>query len=317
MSLIVDVHSHVAPPDVVTMPHLGGRDPAAYMRDFPRLLRLQEEGGIDLTVLSNPTLVEANLAGGQEAVLGAMRRFHDYVAELVSRYPRRFVGLALCWPQGGDACLRELERAIRELDLRGVMVNPRYGEEYLDQPAADEFLALACDLDVPVYIHPPGATFAREYMNRYRLMEAVGRPCETAVGLARLIVYGTLERYPTLQVVAAHVGGALTGVLGRLEYSYWLRDTAHYEWPADRITRPPSEYARRMWVDTVAFWPPALRAAADTFGIDHLLLGSDTPPLPFPLEKSIEMVDGMGLPAAERDGVLGLNAARLFRISLD
>jgi aminocarboxymuconate-semialdehyde decarboxylase len=313
--MIVDAHSHVIPPSGESMPNLGGREPQQYMRDVDRLLRLQEEGGVDLTVLSSPTMVETRLARGRDAVLAAMRELHDYYAELVARHPGRFAGLAVAWPQGGDACLREVERAVRDLGMRGVLVNPRYGDQYLDDPAADEFLALACELDVPVYLHPPGVTFVREYLPAYRLMEAVGRPCETAVGLARLIIYGTLERYPTLRVVGAHIGGALIGVLGRIEYSYWLRDTAQYEWPAERITRAPSEYARRMWADTVAFWPPALRAAVETFGADHMLLGSDTPPLPFPLDKSIDVVRALGLPAADEAAILGDNAVRLFRLA--
>ena len=312
--MIVDAHSHIAPPDLETMPDLGGRQPQAYMRDVDRLFRLQDEGGVNLTVLSIPTLVESSLRTGPEAALDAIRRCHDYYAELVARNPDRLAALATTWPQGGDAFLREFERGVRDLGLRGVLVNPRYGDQYLDDPAAEDFLALACSLDVPVYIHPPGVTFLREHLTRFRLMEAVGRPTETAVGLARLILYGVLERYPTLQVVGAHIGGALTSVFGRLQYSYELRDTAQYEWPPPRIERPPSEYARRMWADTVTFWPPALRAAVETFGAEHMLLGSDTPPLPFPLRKSIEMIEGLGLSPTEQEGVLGENAVRLFRL---
>jgi 6-methylsalicylate decarboxylase len=69
-----------------------------------------------------------------------------------------------------------------------------------------------------------------------------------------------------------------------------------------------------MWADTVTFWPPALRAAVETFGAEHMLLGSDTPPLPFPLRKSIEMIEGLGLSPTEQEGVLGENAVRLFRL---
>jgi aminocarboxymuconate-semialdehyde decarboxylase len=312
--MIVDAHSHIVPPGQETMPDLGGRQPQAYMRDVDRLFRLQDEGGVDRTVLSIPTLVEHSLKESPEAALEAIRRCHDYYAELVARHPQRLAALATTWPQGGDPFLREFERAVRDLGLRGVLVNPRYGDQYLDDPAADDFLALACALDVPVYVHPPGVTFIREHLPRYRLMEAIGRPVETAVGLARLILYGVLDRHPTLQVVGAHVGGALTSVFGRLEYSFELRDTAQYEWAPPRIERPPSEYARRMWADTVTFWGPALRAAVDTFGVEHMLLGSDTPPLPFPLRKSIAMVEALGLSPEEQAGVLGENAVRLFRL---
>src|SRR5688572_15923066 len=72
--MIVDAHSHIAPPDLETMPDLGGRQPQAYMRDVDRLFRLQDEGGVNLTVLSIPTLVESSLRTGPEAALDAIRR---------------------------------------------------------------------------------------------------------------------------------------------------------------------------------------------------------------------------------------------------
>src|SRR5438067_4872107 len=124
MSLIVDVHSHHTPPDMDSMPDLGGRRPGLYMQDLDRLFRVQDEGGVDVSVLSNPTLVETALPEGRDAVLDAMRRVHDYYAQLVARHPGRLAALAVAWPQGGDAFLREFERAVRELGLRGAIVNP-------------------------------------------------------------------------------------------------------------------------------------------------------------------------------------------------
>ena len=77
---------------------------------------------------------------------------------------------------------------------------------------------------------------------------------------------------------------------------------------------PPSAYARRIWVDTVAFWAPALRAALDTYGVDKVMLGSDTPPLPFPLARCVQNVRDLGLPPHEEAAVLGDNAVALFRL---
>jgi len=69
-----------------------------------------------------------------------------------------------------------------------------------------------------------------------------------------------------------------------------------------------------VWVDTVAFWQPALRAAVETFGVDRVMLGTDTPPLPFPLAKSVEHVRALGLPPEQEAAILGDNAVALFRL---
>jgi aminocarboxymuconate-semialdehyde decarboxylase len=174
-------------------------------------------------------------------------------------------------------------------------------------------LALACELDVPVYLHPPGVTFAKGYLDQCRLDETIGRGFETAVALGRIIMLGVLDRYPRLKLVASHIGGALLGVFGRLEYSYELREHPLYTLPVE-LTGPPSSYARRVWVDTVAFWQPALRAAVETFGVDRVMLGTDTPPLPFPLAKSVEHVRALGLPPEQEAAILGDNAVALFRL---
>jgi aminocarboxymuconate-semialdehyde decarboxylase len=283
------------------------------MADAEGFLRAHEASPVDFSVLSQPLLIEARLADGPEVLLDVARRCNDFLAEIVARYPDRFVSLAATWPQGGTPFLREFERCVRELDMRGVMVCPRHGDLWLDAPEADEFLALACELDVPVYLHPPGVTFARGHLNVCRLDETVGRGLETAVALGRLIMLGALERYPRLKVVASHGGGAFVGVLGRLEYSYELRDQPLYALDPN-LPESPSAYARRVWVDTVVFWEPALRAAIETFGVEKVMLGSDTPPLPFPLAKSVAMVEALGLSARERAAVLGENAVALFRL---
>ena len=308
--MIVDVHSHLLPPELLPPNAVSSMK---LMSDVEGFLRAQDDSPVDFTVISQPMLMEARLKEGPAALVEVARRCNDWLAEQVARHPDRLASLAVVYPQGGDAHLRELERCVRELDMRGAMVCPRYGDLFLDSPEAADFLALACQLDVPVYLHPPGVTFAKGYLAPCRLDETIGRGLETAVALGRLVMLGVLERYPTLKIVASHIGGAFPSVLGRLEYSYELRDKPFYGLEPE-LPQPPSAYVRRLWVDTVVFWLPALRAAIETYGADKIMLGSDTPPLPFPYAKSVEMVEALGLPPAERAAVLGDNAVALFRL---
>ena len=308
--MIVDVHSHLTPAEFVPPNAVAAM---TLMADVDGFLRMHEESPIDFSVLSQPLLLEARLREGPEKVLDLARRCNDFLADLVRRYPDRFVALAAVWPQGGDAQVREFERCVRDLGMRGAMVCPRYGDLWLDAPEARDLLALACELDVPVYLHPPGVTFAKPHLAVCRLDETIGRGLETTIALARLIMTGLMERMPTLKIVASHVGGGFPTLLGRLEYSYDIRDQPTYALDPE-LPHPPSAYARRMWVDTVAFWLPAMRAAVETFGVERVLLGTDTPPLPIPLAKSVELVRALGLPPDQEQAILGDNAVKLFRL---
>jgi aminocarboxymuconate-semialdehyde decarboxylase len=309
--VIVDVHSHLVPSEFVSPNAVAAMQ---LMADVEGFLRAQEASPVDFTVLSQPLLLEARLAEGPDVLLDLARRCNDFLADLVRRYPDRLASLAVVWPQGGEAMCRELERAVRQLDMRGAMVCPRYGDLFLDAPEAADFLALACELDVPVYLHPPGVTFAKGYLAPCRLDETIGRGLETTIALGRLIMLGVLESYPGLKIVASHVGGGFPSLIGRLEYSYELRGKPTYGLDPEQ-PHPPSYYARRLWVDTVAFWLPALRGAVETFGVDKVLLGSDTPPLPFPYAKSVDLVRELGLPPQAEAAILGDNAVRLFRLA--
>ena len=309
--MIVDVHSHLLTRTAVPLDATPAQRLQANLDHF---LRAQDASPVDFSVLSNPWLVESGLGDVPARLLEATRRATDLTARLVARHPDRFAGLAAIYPQGGDSFLREFERAVKELDLRGTMVCPRHGDLWLDSPEAGEFLALACQLDVPIYLHPPRATFAHDHLPDCRLDDTIGRGVETAVALARLIMHGTFDRYPGLKIVASHGGGALPSLLGRLEYTWEIRDDPHIGLKPGTLSAPPSAIARRIWVDTVLFFTPALRAVVETYGADRAMLGSDTPPLPFPLTRCVADVEALHLPDAERAAILGENAIALFRL---
>src|SRR5262245_19582769 len=137
--MIVDVHSHVLPG------RTGSGEPGAQLQsNLDHFLRLHDESAVDYSVLSQPMVVHSHLGDDPAALLDLTRRANDFTAALAARQPDHFAALAAVYPQGGSGHLRELERAVRDLGMRGAMVCPRHGDLYLDSPEADEFLALAC-----------------------------------------------------------------------------------------------------------------------------------------------------------------------------
>ena len=303
---VVDCHCHLGPAEwqVPSAP--------ASMFDLDGLLAAQDRAGVDTSVFGNNWI---RVPDGLPA-LEAVRRYNDFAAEITARHPGRLVGLASAVPFGADDHLQELERAIRELKLPGIMINSSVAGEYLDSPRAVPFFELVTALDVPVFVHPPRATIGAERMEIFRLPEMVGRPFDTTLSLARFILLGGFERFPRLKLVLAHMGGAISLLPGRLDFGYELReDPAFGPWQPDVLTVSPSEHIGRLYLDTMGFHPPAVMCCVETVGADHVVMGSDFPPVHVPLSRTVELVRSLPLSVDDRRAILGGNAARLLRLA--
>lgn len=304
---VIDCHSHLGPAE--------WRTPSApaSMFEVEGLLEEQARAGVDISVFGNNWI---RVPDGVPA-LQAMRRYNEFAAEVTARHRGCLLGLASAIPFGGDEYLRETERAIRELGLRGIMVNSSVEGEYLDSPRAAPFFQLAVALGVPIFIHPPRVTVGAERMEIYRLPELVGRPFDTTLTLARFILAGGFERFPDLRLVCAHMGGAISLLPGRLDFGYELRgDPAFGPWEPDVLAAPPSAYIPRLYLDTMGFHPPAVICCVGTVGADHVLMGSDFPPVHVPLSRTVDLVRQLPLSLADREAILGGNAARLLGLQI-
>jgi predicted TIM-barrel fold metal-dependent hydrolase len=303
--LTVDCHAHLIPQ-------------SWYLESTPRstidldaLFGQQDEAGVNLTVFGNNWI---RTPPGRSR-LDAVREFNAFAADLSARYPQRLVGLASTIPFEGDAYLKEVERAVTADGLKGIMINTSVDGEYLDSRRADDFWELVTRLDVPVFLHPPRETIGHEKMEIFRLPEMVGRPFDTTLTLARMILTGVLERYPTLKLVCAHVGGAISLLPGRLNFGYELRhDDTFGPWEPDVLSKPPSEYISQLYLDTMSFHTPAILCAVGTVGVEHVVYGSDHPPVHVPLTRSVAVVHNLPLSHADKLRILGVNAAGLLKL---
>lgn len=301
--MIIDCHAHLAPK--------GWHHPKSPQAIFKieGLIEEQARGGVDLTVFGNNWI---RTPDGLDP-LDVVKEFNEFAAEVTTKYPKHLLGLASSVPFGDDRYLKETEKAVRRYGLKGIMVNSSVKGEYLDSPRATPFFELVTELDVPLFIHPPRVTVGAEKMEIFRLLEMVGRPFDTTLSLVRFILTGGLERFPRLKIVCAHVGGALPMLPGRLDFGYELRrDMSFGPWEPDVLSRPPSTYIKQLYFDTVSLHPPAILCAVQTVGADHVLFGSDFPPVPIPLKRSVDAVRALEIPTPEKEMILGGNAAKLL-----
>lgn len=304
--MIIDCHAHLAPKS-----WFHPKSPQAIF-NIEGLLEEQQKAGVDLTIFGNNWI---RTPAGSDS-LEVVKEFNGFAAEVTAKYPKHLLGLASSIPFGDHQVLKETERAVRDYGLKGIMVNSSVNGEYLDSPRANPFFELVCELDVPVFVHPPRVTIGAEKMDIFRLPEMLGRPFDTTLSLTRFILMGGLERFPGLKMVCAHVGGALPMLPGRLGFGYELRhDMSFGPWDPDLLTRPPSTYIQQLYFDTVCLHSPAVLCAVQTVGVDHVLFGSDFPPVPIPLKRSVDVVHALSISAEDREKILGANAARLLGLT--
>ncbi|HLH70345.1 MAG TPA: amidohydrolase family protein [Candidatus Dormibacteraeota bacterium] len=238
------------------------------MTDLERRFEMMDAVGIDVQVLS---LTAPNVYAftADDAILAA-RLVNDEYARIRAAHARRLRCLASV-PLGTGAEVEELDRAILQLGLDGVVVGTNVAGRALDDPGFDPFWRRVDELRCPVLIHPMTPMVGTRHMEDHALVPMVGFPFDTTLAVARLIWTGFLDRHPHLRLIVLHAGGALPYLAGRLE----IGADAYAE--CRQVERRPTWYLGRLFYDTVSYHPPALRLLADLVGVGRMVLGTDYP----------------------------------------
>lgn len=310
--MIIEWHNHVYPEEEQSA-FWQGRCPMT----LENVRRKQEEFGIDLCVVTNPMHFLRGVPDNE--AIAKIANWNDAAKRIEDDSGGTMLSFAGAIPNGGPAMMRELERALGELSLRGVFINSSHNGSYPDDDTAEPFWELLEHFDVPVFIHPPHVGFGEERMRDYRLTSSVGRPFDLCLALARIIVRGVLERRPGLKIVASHIGGGICEVIGRMNYAYAMGDEVFFlgSYEPLLISKEPLEYLKMMYLDTVSYHAPALRCALDTVGADHMVYGSDAPPLTSLKADAIQLVEDLEVSPQDREKLFWRNAASLLKLPVE
>ena len=320
--MIIDWHAHIYTPEEAADdkgawdgndgPHWGDRGCPMVLENF---LKAHYGAGVDVSVVTNAAHYLRGKRADEE--LTAVQRWNDYAARLQADHKGILYGFATILPCGGPAFVKETERAIRELGLKGVFIHSSHKGSYPDDDEAKPFWELVQDLDVPVMIHPPNAGFGEERMREYRLASSIGRPFDLCLALGRLIVRGLFESFPRVKLVASHGGGGICETISRMDYAYEMGDEAFFLGPyvPMKITRKPSDYLKMMYLDTVTYNEPAVKMVLEWMGPSRVIYGSDAPPLTSLKPRAIKLIRDLGIPAADKDKIFAGNASRLLKLN--
>lgn len=248
-------------------------DGVAY-RDSPfmdvdaRLARMDEVGIGHQVLTPNPLLWFHHVPA--PVAVSYCRTHNDALAELVGAHPRRLSGAAHLPIQDPGAAAAELQRSV-ELGLVAGSFGTDFGRP-IDDPTLDVVWRAASDLGVPIFLHPapPGIDGPDDpRVNRLGYELHGGFAAEETLTVWNLVSGRVLERFPSLDVVISHGGGATAMLMGR-----WRRAMA---------TRPggtgdPDDldrWVRRLWFDTHVGSESALAALVAEVGTDRLVLGTN------------------------------------------
>ena len=324
---IVDFHNHFYPPEYVEALKAAGAASAVKVtyddeenprvhypgdynilvpghRDIDFRQEVLEQHGIDTQVLSFTTPgvhVETAVRSVEWA-----RMVNDAFARIVNTRKGRFTALATLPLNDPAASVSELERAMKELGLPGAMVFSNVNHVALSD---EQFAALwkkADELHAVIYIHPTDP-LGVDAMLDYWLMPLVGFLFDTTLAASTLVFSGVVARHPRIRWVLTHMGGAIPYLAERLDRGYKAFTECRRH-----LDRPPSEYLRAFYYDTVNFNPAAVRLALEFAGPDRILAGSDYPHQIGSIPLMLETIRGLNVDESVRRRILGGNAATLL-----
>lgn len=303
---IVDFHNHFIGPKFQMTATGNSTGPAAdllkrNMTDEGALLGSIGEAGIEARVINTPTAFLEDSQGN--VAPGTHQKINDGLAELQGRHKGKIIAMATVDAFAGEASAKELQRAVRQLGLRGVFVESGSRGMLLDAPQALPTLQAAAELDVPVFVHPVTDPQMHERFRKHgRNGVRLARATINSASLIAMLEGGVFEKAPKLNLVVTTL--AIGGVLmaGGFGPGMNIRSDA----PADK--------RRHVYIDTMGLHPALVRSVVDLLGVDHVLMGTDWPivvekDVPQRLQKAM---DASGLDAKQQAMLAGGNTRRLM-----
>jgi aminocarboxymuconate-semialdehyde decarboxylase len=324
---IIDFHNHFYPPEYLEAIQAGPSNvkvtfdsdnnpllhyPGDYNivvrghRDIEYRAEVLANAGVDKQILSFTT--PGTHVESPERSVELARLVNDGLSKIMTERRDRFSALATLPLNDPEASVMEMERAFYELGFKGVMLHSNVNGVALSDKRFWPLYKKADDLNAVLYIHP-SFPVGVEAMTDYWLMPLVGFPFDTTLAAAKLVFSGVVEKYPGIRWVLGHLGGAIPYLAERLDRGYFA-----FEECRENIGKPPSEYLKEFFYDSVNFDINALEFALNFAGADHFVAGSDYPHKIGSLEMMVSTIEKLDISPEAKSGIYGENAAGLLEL---
>jgi uncharacterized protein len=341
----IDIACHITPPKFLKAleskiaPAVSAELPSRWLPSLADLdLRFKVmdkyQDMVHVLTVTNPP-VEAIL--NHQDAIDLSKLVNDELAELLAKYPKRFVGAVACLPMNDmDATLKEAERAVKELHLNGVQIFTNVMGKPLDSPEFYPLYGKMCELDRPIWIHPffqhvGGVAQTKEQFDAYRVFTgkkdpawamaraAFDLPAASSLAMTRLVYGKVFDLFPNIKIITHHCGSTIPYLFNRIEMHYLM--FGEKERLEVGLKKPVPEYFKMFYGDTALHGNvPALMCGYEFFGADHILFGTD---MPFgsenglwPVRMTVDSVEKMPISAAEREKIYEGNAKKLLKLKI-
>lgn len=269
-----------------------------------------DRNGIDMQVLSLPPGLQMEKDAATAVKIA--KHANDSFAEIVRKHPTRFAGLAALPLQNPEAAADELERSVKQLGLKGAMINGHTHGEIIDEQKFWIVWERAEALQVPIYLHP-GSTPPTQVNRIYEgYPELLGPTWNWGVEMGtyalRLIFSGLFDTFPKTTLILGHMGEMLPFILWRLDSRAKIS-------PGTRtIKKLPSQYIKENIVITTSgqFAPEPLLCSLITLGADRILFAVD---YPFEsTEEGVRFIETAPISDGDKEKICHLNAEKLLSL---
>lgn len=276
-------------------------------KDIKRRLQMMDTAGVQIQVLS--ATPQAPEFGSEEDAERMAQHINNMYADVMAKYPGRFLAyIALPLPYV-DASIREFRRMKDKIGFKGVTINTVIQNKI--SPSNDLFLPLYEELNKAnaiVYIHPTGCSAMSPMVEDFGLKWVVGAPIEDLLVPLHLLKAEIPVKFPNIKFHIAHLGGGLAFQMQRIQDNY-------EDW--NFFTASPEKVFKNFFLDAANFHIPALECSCKTFGVGQHMMGSDFPY--FQNDKYTRAADYIaqsGLSKTEKEQILFRNAEKLYGLDL-
>ena len=283
----IDIHYHIIPEPYVRALAKRAITGSTFVK-FPKwtpekALKQMDRSLVEtaITSLSTPGVWFGDVALAAEL----SRLCNEFQARMVTDYPGRFGSLACLPLPDMEGALAELEYALDDLELDGVILLTDTDGRYLGHPDYEELFAELNRRHAVVFIHPHDDP---RQERRYGLFSPLLEwPIHTTRAVIDLLYSGRFARYPEIRYVLAHGGGTVPFLAHRIAAGSGNggREGASGQ-PAESLSegrsQDPLGLLKKLFYDTAGPGEAHLATLQEFVGPNQVVFGTDggwTPPI--------------------------------------